>query len=61
MKSQKVQFVRECESIWISDIHLGHKECKADELLSFLKTIKPQKLFLLGDIVDLWEFKSGMR
>ena len=61
MKSQKVQFVRECESIWISDIHLGHKECKAEELLSFLKTVQPKKLFLLGDIVDLWEFKSGMR
>ncbi|MCW8880215.1 MAG: UDP-2,3-diacylglucosamine diphosphatase [Kangiellaceae bacterium] len=55
------QFVRECESIWISDVHLGHKESKAEALLSFLKSVNPKNLFLLGDIVDFWEFKSGMR
>jgi len=61
MTERTTQFVRECESIWISDIHLGHKESKAELLLSFLKSVQPKNLFLLGDIVDLWEFKSGMR
>ncbi|TQV88199.1 UDP-2,3-diacylglucosamine diphosphatase [Aliikangiella coralliicola] len=61
MTNKSVQFVRNCQSIWISDIHLGHKESNAEALLSFLKTVNPQNLFLLGDIVDFWEFKSGMR
>lgn len=61
MQKAQIQFVRDCESIWISDIHLGHKDCNAESLINFLKTVKPKKLFLLGDIVDFWEFKSGMR
>ena len=61
MSETTARFVRDCESIWISDVHLGHKESKAELLLSFLKSVQPKNLFLLGDIVDLWEFKSGMR
>ncbi len=61
MVKKTSQFVRDCQSIWISDVHLGHKESKAEALLSFLKSVNPENLFLLGDIVDLWEFKSGLR
>lgn len=39
---------------WISDVHLGFKGCKAELLLDFLKAIKVEQLYLVGDIVDLW-------
>ncbi len=41
-------------SIWISDTHLGNKECRADILLDFLKSTESEYLFLVGDIIDLW-------
>jgi len=45
------------KSIFISDVHLGSKECKASELTSFLKKNSADKLFLVGDIIDGWKIK----
>jgi len=44
-------------SIWISDVHLGYKDCKADFLLDFLNSTESDVLYLVGDIVDLWSMK----
>jgi UDP-2,3-diacylglucosamine pyrophosphatase LpxH len=44
-------------TIWISDIHLGYRDCKADYLLDFLSHIHCDTLYLVGDIVDLWSLK----
>jgi UDP-2,3-diacylglucosamine pyrophosphatase LpxH len=41
-------------SIWISDVHLGTRGCKADALLSFLRRHQADNLYLVGDIVDGW-------
>jgi UDP-2,3-diacylglucosamine pyrophosphatase LpxH len=49
---------REVELVVISDIHLGTFGCHAEELLRYLKTIKPQKLILNGDIIDMWQFNK---
>ena len=45
-------------SIWISDVHLGFKGCKADLLLDFLKSVNSDYLYLVGDIVDLWSMSK---
>lgn len=44
-------------TIWISDIHLGSKDCKADYLLDFLSHVKCDTLYLVGDIIDFWALK----
>lgn len=41
-------------SIWISDVHLGTRGCKADALLDFLQRHQAENLYLVGDIVDGW-------
>lgn len=41
------------KSVWISDIHLGNKDCHAEYLLHFLNSIRCETLYLVGDIVDL--------
>lgn len=46
-------------TVWISDIHLGTKGCKADDLMDFLEHVECDYLYLVGDIIDLWKFKSG--
>ncbi len=54
MKKKK----REVEVVVISDIHLGTYGCHAKELLQYLKSIKPKKLILNGDIIDIWQFNK---
>lgn len=46
-------------TIWISDIHLGTRGCKADLLLEFLKHTESDTLYLVGDIVDGWRLKRS--
>jgi UDP-2,3-diacylglucosamine pyrophosphatase LpxH len=46
-------------TVWISDIHLGTAGCNADLLLDFLKTVQPETLYLVGDIIDGWRLKRG--
>jgi UDP-2,3-diacylglucosamine pyrophosphatase LpxH len=46
-------------SIFISDIHLGTKDCKASELNNFLKNNTCNTLYLVGDIIDAWKIKQN--
>lgn len=50
---------REIDLVIISDIHLGTYGCHAKELLSYLKSIKPKKIILNGDIIDIWQFSKS--
>lgn len=51
--------VRRYRTIWISDVHLGTKACKAEYLLDFLKKTECDTLYLVGDIVDGWRLKRS--
>jgi len=44
-------------ALFLSDIHLGSRACRAERLLSFLKQYECRTIFLLGDIVDFWALK----
>ncbi|GDY11790.1 UDP-2,3-diacylglucosamine hydrolase [Planctomycetota bacterium] len=50
---------RRCRVVVVSDVHLGTAGCRAGELNSYLKSVEPEQLILLGDIVDLWYFRKG--
>ncbi|MGB5834007.1 MAG: UDP-2,3-diacylglucosamine diphosphatase [Thiohalocapsa sp.] len=47
-------------SIWISDIHLGFRGCRAELVLDFLRATDCRQLYLVGDIVDVWALQKGM-
>ena len=49
---------REIDLLVLSDIHLGTIGCNAKYLLQYLLTIKPKKVILNGDIIDIWQFKK---
>lgn len=49
---------RSVELVIISDVHLGTYGCHAEDLLRYLKSIKPKKLILNGDIIDMWQFSK---
>jgi UDP-2,3-diacylglucosamine pyrophosphatase LpxH len=46
-------------SIFISDVHLGTKDCKAGHLNNFLKHNTCETLYLVGDIIDAWKIKQN--
>ena len=48
-------------SIFVSDIHLGTKFCKAKEFLDFIKNNESENLYLVGDIIDGWALKRKFR
>jgi UDP-2,3-diacylglucosamine pyrophosphatase LpxH len=47
-------------TVFISDIHLGFRGCSAELLLDFLHHVEMDRLFLVGDIVDVWSMKKNM-
>lgn len=50
---------RQIEIAVVSDVHLGTFGCHAKELLQYLDSIKPKKLILNGDIIDVWQFRKN--
>ncbi|GHC50220.1 UDP-2,3-diacylglucosamine diphosphatase [Ulvibacter litoralis] len=50
---------RKVEVVVLSDIHLGTYGCHAKEVLRYLNSIKPDKLILNGDIIDIWQFRKS--
>ena len=46
-------------SIFVSDVHLGTKDCQADRLNNFLKHNSCDTLYLVGDIIDAWKIQQN--
>ncbi|MFC3173059.1 UDP-2,3-diacylglucosamine diphosphatase [Novosphingobium bradum] len=46
-------------SVWISDVHLGTRGCKAAMLVDFLRSFEAENLYLVGDIIDGWSLRKG--
>jgi UDP-2,3-diacylglucosamine pyrophosphatase LpxH len=49
---------RRYRAVFISDLHLGTRGCKADCLLDFLQHVHSDYLYLVGDIVDGWRLRK---
>jgi UDP-2,3-diacylglucosamine pyrophosphatase LpxH len=45
------QYVR---ALFISDLHLGSKGCRALDLIAFLRQYRTEHLYLVGDVFDTW-------
>jgi len=47
-------------TLFISDIHLGSRGCQAAMLLDFLRSVRCDTLYLVGDIIDFWSMRRGL-
>lgn len=45
---------------WISDLHLGTRGCNAEALLYFLRAYDFDTLYLVGDLIDIWQLRRGI-
>jgi UDP-2,3-diacylglucosamine pyrophosphatase LpxH len=49
--------IRRHRTLFISDVHLGTRGCKAELLADFLRHNACETLYLVGDIFDGWQLK----
>jgi UDP-2,3-diacylglucosamine pyrophosphatase LpxH len=45
---------------WISDIHLGTRGCQVEDLLVFLRDHEFDTLYVVGDLIDVWQLRRGI-
>ena len=45
-------------TVFISDVHLGFSGSNVSFLLDFLHSVECEQLYLVGDIVDVWQLKK---
>ena len=53
-------FMAQFRTGWISDVHLGTRGCKSAALLDFLRIHDFDKLYLVGDLIDIWALRRGI-
>jgi UDP-2,3-diacylglucosamine pyrophosphatase LpxH len=46
-------------AVWLSDVHLGSRACRAGLLLDFLEKHPCEVLYLVGDIIDLQSLRQA--
>ncbi len=46
-------------SVFISDAHLGTRGARCDFLTDFLKRMRCEHLYLVGDIIDGWRLRRS--
>ncbi|GIZ12025.1 UDP-2,3-diacylglucosamine hydrolase [Pseudomonas sp. NCCP-436] len=47
-------------TLWISDVHLGTRDCQAERLEEFLGRFDAGCIYLVGDIIDGWKLRNGI-
>ena len=58
--SQEVQ-PKHVKALFISDVHLGMKNIRVEQLLDFLQAYDAETIYLVGDIVDGWRLQKTWR
>jgi UDP-2,3-diacylglucosamine pyrophosphatase LpxH len=51
--------VKKVRSAWISDVHLGTRGANSAALLDFLRDYDFETLFVVGDLIDIWQLRRN--
>lgn len=51
---------RQLRTAWISDVHLGTRSSNAEALLDFLRDHEFETLYIVGDLIDVWQLRRGV-
>src|SRR5216684_7633682 len=52
--------VRRVRAAWISDVHLGTRGANAGALLDFLRDYEFETLYVVGDLIDIWQLRRSI-
>lgn len=47
-------------TLFISDVHLGTSDCQARYLLDLLEKTSAERIYLVGDILDILQMRRWM-
>jgi UDP-2,3-diacylglucosamine pyrophosphatase LpxH len=50
---------RRVRTAWISDVHLGTRGSNAGALLDFLREYECETLYVVGDLIDIWQLRRS--
>jgi UDP-2,3-diacylglucosamine pyrophosphatase LpxH len=50
---------RRARAAWISDVHLGTRGSNAGALLDFLREYECETLYVVGDLIDIWQLRRS--
>lgn len=45
---------RRYRALFVSDLHMGARGCRAEAFLEFLRSCEAETIYLVGDILDIW-------
>jgi UDP-2,3-diacylglucosamine pyrophosphatase LpxH len=51
---------RRVRTAWVSDLHLGTRTSNATAFLDFLRKHEIGTLYLVGDLIDVWQLRRGI-
>ena len=51
---------RKLRTAWVSDLHLGTRNSKAEAFLEFLRDHDFETLYIVGDLIDVWQMRRGI-
>jgi UDP-2,3-diacylglucosamine pyrophosphatase LpxH len=55
-----LQQIESHRTVWLSDIHLGTRACHVDFLIEFLRELRCDTLYLVGDVIDLEKLRRAV-
>lgn len=56
----KATVPRSLRSVWVSDLHLGTRASNASAFLDFLREHEIGTLYVVGDLIDVWQLRRGI-
>jgi UDP-2,3-diacylglucosamine pyrophosphatase LpxH len=51
---------RSIRTAWVSDLHLGTRASNAAAFLNFLRKHDIETLYIVGDLIDVWQLRRGI-
>lgn len=59
MNSRLLRQGRRIRTLFVSDLHLGCRHAHAREFLDMIQHCHPERIYLVGDIIDGWKLKKS--
>jgi UDP-2,3-diacylglucosamine pyrophosphatase LpxH len=56
----RAPLARHVRTAWISDVHLGTRSSNAAALLEFLREHEIETLYVVGDLIDVWQLRRAV-
>ena len=56
----KAHTPRPVRTAWVSDLHLGTRTSDAAAFLEFLRNHEISTLYIVGDLIDVWQLRRGI-